>query len=330
VYPPDATDIVVGGFGPDVAEGLMEVCDIEITTIQAGWEECWDYDDFIGSSLLAGYYMGCETYTHTVGVRNRYVEFSDPILDSNKEAGIMARLDMNMTPMVSPSSDLSDVTIIDVSGWAPTADSTVVLTNDCTGDYFTVDISGTGNVIGSADIADDCTGDFCDNANDVAIYGLFNMNASSTTVYLYADQAYNYMAACAVDETLAGVNCDLWNQLGQPGGYAFIHMGMPEFAYAGTTLSLSKKGSGLSDILNPCIALYLETESYYDVCNKWNMTDSCFANEYFPDHRRLLAKDHTGKRHVGRRLASADALYNIATDMQADDGCGDGYCSCSD
>ena len=33
---------------------------------------------------------GCMTYTHTYGARNRFMEFSRPILKDNKPAGILA------------------------------------------------------------------------------------------------------------------------------------------------------------------------------------------------------------------------------------------------
>lgn len=42
-------------------------------------------------------------------------------------------------------------------------------------------------------------------------------------------------------------------QLGQPNGFAYIHTGLNEWSINGTTLAISKKGSGLADALNPCI-----------------------------------------------------------------------------
>lgn len=328
VYPGDyegVDDTIYSGFGPDVAEGLMEVCDIDVTNIEAAtWDECWS-DGAIGASLLAGYYHGCTTYTHTVGERNRFMEFSDPILDQNKEVGFMVRLDANGKPLINATSDLSDasITVMDVSGWAPTADTVTVLLNDCTNEYFKV------ATLISSDDTTGYDGDYSDNPNDVSLWALFNNQTD--LVYIYSDQAYNYMAACAADESTAGVDCDLWNQFGTASGYAYLHMGMDEFAYAGTTLTMSKKGSGLADVVNPCIAAYLETEAYYNTCVKWDLVDSCFVNEFFPNattSRRLYSKDKKGSRHVGRKLADADALYNTPTHEQTD-GCDDGYCSCN-
>lgn len=190
--------------------------------------------------------------------------------------------------------------------------------NDCTSSYFAID-----TLIGSDD---DSTCAYS-NANDCGLAML--MNGEADVVYLYSDQAYQYVTACAADETTSGSQiCSSWNQFGAADGYAYIHTGMSEFAYAGTTLAMSKKGSGLKDVLDPCITAYLATESYYDVCVKWGLESSCFANDYFPS-RRLLAKDSTGTRHVGRKLGSADADYDLSTPDQAD-GCSNGYCSCAD
>ena len=307
VYPPDANDTVVGGFGPDIAKALESVCDIEMTTIQAGWGECWT-DGHIGESLLKGYYHGCSTYTHTIGARNRYMEFSTPILDLNKEAGFIARLDESGSPDVSPMSDLSDVVVVDVGGGAPTADTVTVLKNDCSGEFFAIDVE---TIVDSSAIAS-CEGDYCTNENDRALKMVLNGEAHAA--YIYSDQAYNYITACAEDAATAGVDCDLWNTLGQPGGYAYIQTGMPEYAYGGTTLSMSKKGSGLSQILNPCIDALIETETYYDICVKWDMVDSCFQTEHFPD-----------RRNRNRRLS--EATYNLPTTTQTG-GCADGYCDC--
>jgi hypothetical protein len=51
-FPPDTEDIEVAGFGPDIAAGMKEVCNIEVHTTQIGWSECWDSNK-IGESLKA-------------------------------------------------------------------------------------------------------------------------------------------------------------------------------------------------------------------------------------------------------------------------------------
>jgi hypothetical protein len=42
------------------------------------------------------------SYTHTAGERNRFLDFSSGILDVNKAAGILVRLDSDGNPEVSP------------------------------------------------------------------------------------------------------------------------------------------------------------------------------------------------------------------------------------
>ena len=64
------------------------------------------------------------------------MDFSHSILDSNKVAGILTRLDSNGNPVVSPLSDLNGVRIADVVGWAPTADTLDFLSNSCTGERY--------------------------------------------------------------------------------------------------------------------------------------------------------------------------------------------------
>jgi hypothetical protein len=76
------------------------------------------------------------SYTHTTGSRNRFVDFSYGILDVNKAAGILTRLDSDGKPEISPKSDLSGIRIVDVTGWAPTEDGLAFVSNDCTGEEF--------------------------------------------------------------------------------------------------------------------------------------------------------------------------------------------------
>lgn len=85
--------------------------------------------------MLNGHYHGCSTYANTKGIRNRYLEFSAPILDMNKPAGIITRLE-NGEPVIDGSSDLSGVKVGDVLGWAPTSDTLQTSTNMCTKENF--------------------------------------------------------------------------------------------------------------------------------------------------------------------------------------------------
>jgi hypothetical protein len=57
------------------------------------------------------------TYTHSAGVRNRCLEFSQAILDDNKSAGILTRLDEDGIPVISGLSNLGGVTVVDLPGF---------------------------------------------------------------------------------------------------------------------------------------------------------------------------------------------------------------------
>ena len=127
----------MGGFGIELAKGIeaMAPDEIEFVFAETRWDNCWGSSE-IGPGLVNGWYSGCMTYTSTRGVRQRYVEFSHAIQQSNKPAGILTRLDADGVPVISPQSDLSGVKIADVNGWAPTADTLQLLSNKCTGDRF--------------------------------------------------------------------------------------------------------------------------------------------------------------------------------------------------
>ena len=51
----------------------------------------------------------------------------------------------------------------------------------------------------------------------------------------------------------------------------------------GTTLAISKLGSGLASVLDPCIEKFLDEEEYYDLCVEYNVVDQCYLNKFFPD-----------------------------------------------
>jgi len=284
--PPEG-DFEVAGFGHDVAKGLASVCDLEIVTRQTQWSECWG-DNKIGSGLDSGIFHGCMTYTHTIGSRNRYMDFSRGILQANKPAGILTRLGTDGKPVIDPMSDLSGKKIVDVSGWAPTADGLSLVNNHCTNSRFT----------GFTVLTPTTSG------NDAAMTML--MNGEADGMFVYADQAYNYRP----DQ--AGVvptwDTDLWTGLGSE--FAYIHTGMFGHAYNGTTLAISKKGSGLNEIINPCIEAFMETKAYYDVCETHGLTSSCYRNTHFP------------------AVESSQQPWMLPTDEQSG-SCSTGYCTCN-
>jgi len=62
------------------------------------------------------------------------MDFSHGILDHNKAAGLLVRLDKDGNPEVPVDTNLKGVRIADVNGWAPTADTLKLLHNTCTGE----------------------------------------------------------------------------------------------------------------------------------------------------------------------------------------------------
>lgn len=283
--PPEA-DYEVAGIGHDIAMGLSSVCDIDVTVVQTGWSDCWTAGH-IGTGLIEGHYHGCMTYTHTLGARPRYLEFSDAFLQDNKPAGILTRLDSSGNPVVSPMSNLSGVTIVDVGGWAPTADALAVVQNPCTGASF-VDY----NMITPPE-----------DGNDAAMKML--LDGSADAMWVYADQAYLYQCSTGVTESW---NCTLWEGLGTQ--FAYIQTGLYGHALNGTTLTISKKGSGLAEIVDPCLKRFMATEAYYNICSKHGLTGSCYANSYFPNSNSSISP--------------WDLPTNLATTT-----CAEGYCPCS-
>lgn len=234
--PPEA-DYETAGIGHDLAKNLSTVCDIDVTVAETKWGDCWS-SGRIGTGLKDGHYHGCMTYTHTAGARPRMMEFTDSFLNDNKPAGILTRLDSSGVPVVSPTSDLTGATVVDVNGWAPTADTLAIVRNPCTGSHF----SGF-NMVTPAAVG-----------NDAAMEML--MSGAADAMWVYADQAYNY--DCSQPGVTPTWNCSLWGGLGTK--FAYIHTGLYSHALNGTTLAISKKGSGLSSIINPCLQKLMKTK----------------------------------------------------------------------
>ena len=291
---PPASDFDVAGFGHDVAHGMAPMCGIEVVTVQTAWAECWG-DNKIGPGLQAGEFHGCMTYTHTIGARNRYMEFSNGILQANKPAGILTRLKDDGTPHITSDSTLEGLKIADVNGWAPTPDGLALVKNKCTGKHF----SGYELVVPEA------------SGNDAAMKLL--MNGTVDGVFIYADQAHNYNcdpSVLAANDVTPEWDCDLWAGFGTK--YAYVQTGMFGHAYNGTTLTISKRGSGIAaNIVNPCLEKFMATKEYYDVCKKHGFESSCYPNEFFPAE----LKDKPPK------------TWELATNKLTTT-CADGYCPC--
>lgn len=303
-YPPYAylggvtEEFDVDGFGHDIAEKLHEVCDIDVTLVETRWSNCWNENGKkaeIGAGLINGWYHGCMTYTNPRGERNRFLEFSEPILKNNKPGGLLTRL-VDGVPHVNGTDDLNGKKVVDVVGWAPTSDGLHFVENRCTSEptkfagFEFVEPTFTNGT-----------------ANENALLTLLNGDAD--VMWVYADQVENYKCSDTIDTK--DWNCTLWED-GFGKKFAYIHTGLIGYAYTGTTLSMSKKGSGLNEILDPCIKKFKKTRSYFDVCKENDLEDSCFRNDYFPDD--------TNTEH-------ALPPYKIHTN-KLKTTCSDGYCPC--
>lgn len=94
-------------------------------------------------------------------------------------------------------------------------------------------------------------------------------SAYTDAMFVYMDQAENYRNAGCIasqpDKKSSSLewDCAKWSGFGKR--FAFIHTGRFGHSINGTTLAVSKKGSDLNDIINPCMDRFLQTEEYYQV-----------------------------------------------------------------
>lgn len=307
-YPPYTTwvsnpgePIAVGGFNYDFVKLMEPICGIKADVTLDAWSKCWTakpdhiyFDqvaEHVGDSISNGVVHGCTAYTHAKGERALSLEFSHSILGGLKTAGLLVRL-IDGKPEIAPTqTDLSMFKVGDVSGWAPTPDTMTFNTNRCTGSKFKVDSvlrpsGGDGNVAGVNALL----------AKEIDV------------LYMYADQFYNF-AKSGTDEEKS-----LATGLGKD--FAFIHTGLNEWSYNGTTLTISKRGSGLADIVNPCIAKIVKTKEYAEMCESWWPPNVCIKNAYSTIDPN----------------APAVQFYDVPMNERPSDGkkCADGYCSCSE
>lgn len=297
----------VVGVGPDMIKAMGAYCGFDVTVTQAHWADCWGSNE-IGQGLREGWYHGCMTYTHAAGVRNRYLEFSDSWAIRNKPSGLIVKLNGGV-PALNGNSDLNGKIIVDVTGWAPTADTLAFVDNQCTQQKYTNytvvqgdDITVDGSYFGS---------------NDRALLAVLEGKADA--MWIYADQAENYQ--CAEPQT--GWRCDLWAGFGTE--FAYVQVGMFGWLNNGTTVSISKKGSGLAEILDPCLERFQKTREFYDVCKTMhgspphNQLSTCIPNEFI-----LADPDY-------HPLSPSTTPYMFPTrELTGFQSCASGYCQCSE
>jgi len=302
------------GFNKKVGALAESVCDIKIDFILAPWTECWTAPawgktanntsppvaEYIGKALYEGRVHGCTGYTHSKGERGLSLEFTHSILAKDKTAGILTRLDNDGKPFISPTTvDFTPYKLGDVSGWAPTADTFWYNQNHC--------VDGSPGFTTNNTIMFPNDGD----GNEAAINAL--KSGELDALYIYADQLHNFIASgneAAVgfgEKTTATVQ-----------GFAYIQTGLNGWSINGTTLAISKLGSGLSQILNPCIDKIVRTSEYLEICESYFDSSSCIGGAGQSDSQSLYY----------------DAPMNERTDAEhtseAPNKCENGYCTCSE
>lgn len=272
-YPPYAfknSDGGLEGFGKDIADAMTAsaagaCADLTIEVVYAPWDDCWvstgggALGQGFGNATNNALFDGCLTYTHTLGVRDQLADFSGAILGLSKGAGLMTLLD-NGVPKVTGLDNLKGKKIVDVGGWAPTKDTLAFVENKCTGEKY-----DSGYEVYVAD------------GNDAAMAELLAGRADA--MFVYADQAHTYTTGCADTSVSNDWNCSLWEGFGTT--YAYVQTGQFGYQINGTTLAMSKKGSGVPQKLNPCLWEFLETKEYFDICTKHNFLESCYRNSHF-------------------------------------------------
>lgn len=296
-YPPYAFKNVTSGrlegFGIDIARGLQALCSdtLEFEFVETRWGNCWSGDNggTLGASLEDGTLDGCMTYTHTFGRREELLDFSYAILKPSRPAGLLTRL-VDGCPVVDGGSDLSGKTVVDVAGWAPTADGLGYVENKCSSQKYSTNytlIQGTGDL-----------------ANDASLQLL--LDGSADAMFVYADQAENYQCNGADDTPW---DCALWEGFGTT--FAYVQTGQMGHAANSTTLAISKKGSNVPDLIDPCLTEFLGTEEYFNVCQKHGLERVCYPNSFFPDDDYEIKKGQKPTNlHAGK--------------------CSSGYCPCTD
>ena len=88
---------------------------------------------------------------------------------------------------------------------------------------------------------------------------------------------------------------------------SYIHTGLDQWSLNGTTFAISKKGSGLPALLNPCIDKVVQTAEYRAICEKYFSPTSCIGGT--------------------DEILFYDATMDTRTDAYT---CADGYCTCTE
>lgn len=137
------------------------------------------------------------------------------------------------------------------------------------------------------------------------------LDGEADLVYIYSDQPKNIIDQCKKGAQDEKTNCTMWEQFGS--AYAFVQTGKFGWVQNGTTLAMTKKGSGVDAALNSCIHKFMESKEYYDLCTKYpTLLHECYPNSHFPP------------------MGDDQAPYLMPTDELAASNhtCATGYCPC--
>ena len=108
----------IHGFGIEFAKQVCQVCSIQCDFVYRKYSALWNAQG-IGESLHL--YDAASMFTHTYD-REDHVEFGDAFTRS-RPAGLLARMDMDemtgrLQPVILPSSDLTNVRVGIIHGYA--------------------------------------------------------------------------------------------------------------------------------------------------------------------------------------------------------------------
>ena len=163
-------------------------------------------------------------------------------------------------------------------------------------------------------------------ANDQALLAVLEGKADA--MWIYGDQADNYR--CPPGEKREGWSCDLWNMFGTD--FAYIQVGMYQWMHNGTTFAFSKKGSGLNDLLNPCIDSFVLTQTFYDTCKidhaGHTQLQTCLPNEYIEDDKEYVKPED--QKNDMTFVFNHPWRFPTIDMANANRNCSTGYCNCEE
>jgi len=289
----------------EMAKGMESVCKVQVEMVQATWGDCV-VNDGPGTALAMGVYHACLGYTHAFGQRSRQLEFSEAALrKDSRPAGLLVRLDSSKDPidrnnaaLTGKEQNLNGTKIAYVDkphGMFPTEDGFHMSKNTCTNRtrYWTGEETAVDKQWYTMHAY---------SSEDAALSAV--MAQTVDAAWIFADTAGD-RNGCPAGST-DPYNCDLW-RAGLGERFAYIHTGVTDIAYNGTTLAVAKKGAGIAPLINMCLERFQLTKTYWEVCTKYNMLDECYPNAFFdaPD---------------------GSAAANATKDLTSE--CSSGYCKC--